>query len=155
MKKWKKKDADGMSIIASATPRPFPGKTPTRVAWEVRFQDGTKQTYLGKPSATSYQRFRKLVLRPGMNWYRFREFDRASVIAEITDLVPVPIVRFTRRNGRLCIYYKPDTVWTHIPGSTRFYSHRIGRRWIYSPLAVLPAANRTAYTNWLSAEGLS
>ena len=155
MKKWKKKDADGMNITAAATPRPFPGKTPTRVAWEVLFNDGTTQTYLGKPSATSYQRFRKLMLRPGMCWYRFREFDRGSVVAEITDLTPVPLVRFTRRNGRLCTYYKPDINWQIVLGSTRFYSHQIGRRWIYSGLGVLPAANRTAYTNWLAAEGLS
>lgn len=65
--------------LTRANPKPFPGKYPTRIAWQGRYK-GQVISYVGKPSLRALQRFHTYRRRTPYMWAV--EFDRAGVVGK-------------------------------------------------------------------------
>jgi hypothetical protein len=145
-----------MRIGSATRPKPFPGKTPTHMAWIVRWSNGKKWSYVGKPSKNAYDRFVKLSRHRLTNSYLIREFDQTSVIGERIDYSPLVRDRggFSSRDVRLAFYYKPHEPAWRILGSIPMYSQKINGRWVYSSMTKMTTDLIESYTRWVRLEGL-
>lgn len=71
--------------------KPFPGKYPTRVAWQALYK-GKRVSYVGKPSRRALRRFHNYTKTALSVWAL--EFDRNGVIAKFSEagvLVNAPL----------------------------------------------------------------
>jgi hypothetical protein len=74
--------------LTNATrPKPFPGKFPTRIAWEFTFHNGETHSYVGKPSRWALVRYWNLI-KPDVKEYWALEFDRSGSVARIKAVYP-------------------------------------------------------------------
>jgi hypothetical protein len=63
--------------------KPFPGKYPTRVAWQCRY-NGKLVSYVGKPSPRAFKKFHEYRRRGNTSLWAV-EFDRKGIIGRRTE----------------------------------------------------------------------
>jgi hypothetical protein len=75
-------------LTRATKPKPFPGKYPTRIAWQGTLKNGEQISYIGKPTERILSRFR--FLRENNSIARFWgvEFDKNGSIARTEYAVP-------------------------------------------------------------------
>jgi hypothetical protein len=69
-------------------PKPFPGKYPTRLAYEIRFSGGRTESYCGKPSKQAVERLFALQQRRRVRFSCVVEFDRERVVTKVSTWGP-------------------------------------------------------------------
>jgi hypothetical protein len=62
-------------------PKPFPGKFPTRIHYELALPKGSTVIYMGKPNVEVMLRFRRLLRTNRVRQYTIAEFDRSGTFA--------------------------------------------------------------------------
>lgn len=149
MKKWTIRHSDKLQFAQTGQrPRPFPGKFPTRVAWEVKNSDGKNWSYIGKPSVNATRQFSSKARLAGTTYASFREFDREHLVAQFTGYAPTNRLR----NSGACTlanYYRPFWMAEHVTGAEKFYSNKIAGHWIYSHTPEVPIGQIDTHTAWL------
>lgn len=149
MKKWTMQDVMKLRYAdRNNRPRPFPGRFPTRVAWEVHNRDGRKWRYLGKPSVNAARQFLSKAKLEGTILATFKEFDRSYLVLQMNRYEPVTRLRNTGACW-LGTYYRPFWVHEHVSGEDRFYSNKISGHWVYSSNPTVPVAQIDTHTAWL------
>jgi hypothetical protein len=144
--------------FAARTPRPFPGRFPTRIFGEVVFTNGRKAVrYIGKPSVTAVRRLAKAAYSTGKHHCTFVEFDRRHIVKHSywNGDVHYPF-ELQNATSTLCAFYHPwESLTRHIDGlfGNPTYVQSIGGQRCYSPWPQVPFDAAQRHRLWLQERG--